>query len=208
VVGDAFSGLGDGYGFRVEAAPAHPGMLALGAPWGGGRDFRERAAELGHLAPTIALVRDRVGGRVSARRDGSVRIDYHPGRHEEAMLRRSLVEMCRLHLAAGALELRTAHTPGRGLRADAPERVRRAFLDALGRAPLARNRSLLFSAHQMGTARMGRDPRGAVCDGRGRVFGVRGLFVADASAFPASSGVNPMISVMALARMVAEGAEG
>jgi len=207
VVGDAFSGLGGGYGFRVEAAPAHPGMLALGAPWGGARAFRERALDFGHLAPTIALIRDRVGGRVSARRDGSVCIAYHPGRHEQAMLRRSLVEMCRLQLAAGALEVQTVHARERSLRADAPERVRRAFLEALGRAPVASNRSLLFSAHQMGTARMGRDPRGAVCDARGRVFGVRGLYVADASAFPSSSGVNPMISVMALAGLVAGDAE-
>jgi choline dehydrogenase-like flavoprotein len=36
------------------------------------------------------------------------------------------------------------------------------------------------------------------------VFGVKNLFVADASAFPASSGVNPMITVMALAACVAE----
>jgi choline dehydrogenase-like flavoprotein len=39
------------------------------------------------------------------------------------------------------------------------------------------------------------------------VFGVKGLYVADASAFPSSSGVNPMISVMALARCVAEAVE-
>jgi choline dehydrogenase-like flavoprotein len=37
------------------------------------------------------------------------------------------------------------------------------------------------------------------------VRGVEGLYVADASLFPASSGVNPMITVMALAKIVAEG---
>ena len=49
-----------------------------------------------------------------------------------------------------------------------------------------------------------RHRRTAVCDERGEVFGARGLYVADASAFPASSGVNPMISVMALAQCVAQ----
>jgi choline dehydrogenase-like flavoprotein len=68
-----------------------------------------------------------------------------------------------------------------------------------------RNWSTLFSAHQMGTCRMGNDPRTSVCDERGAVRGVHGLFVADASAFPGSSGVNPMITVMALAKMIAEG---
>jgi choline dehydrogenase-like flavoprotein len=51
---------------------------------------------------------------------------------------------------------------------------------------------------------MGADPRTAVCDAGGEVFGVRGLFIADASAFPASSGVNPMVTIMALAHHTAQ----
>jgi choline dehydrogenase-like flavoprotein len=51
---------------------------------------------------------------------------------------------------------------------------------------------------------MGRDARSAVCSAEGEVFGVRGLFIADASAFPASSGVNPMITIMALAHHTAQ----
>jgi choline dehydrogenase-like flavoprotein len=51
---------------------------------------------------------------------------------------------------------------------------------------------------------MGTDPHGSVCDERGAVRGVPGLYVADASLFPASSGVNPMLTIMALAHMVAQ----
>ena len=65
----------------------------------------------------------------------------------------------------------------------------------------------LFSAHQMGTCRMGRDPRSAVSDERGEVFGVRGLYIGDASAFPKSSGVNPMVTIMAMAHHTARGIE-
>jgi choline dehydrogenase-like flavoprotein len=72
------------------------------------------------------------------------------------------------------------------------------------REPVANNWCGLFSAHQMGTCRIGRDPHVAVCDGTGQVFGVRGLYVADASAFPASSGVNPMLTIMALAHFTAQ----
>ncbi|HEY8829141.1 MAG TPA: GMC family oxidoreductase, partial [Candidatus Limnocylindria bacterium] len=57
----------------------------------------------------------------------------------------------------------------------------------------------MFSAHQMGTAGMGGE-RDSVSDPDGAVRGVRGLHVADASAFPNASGVNPMLTVMALAR--------
>jgi choline dehydrogenase-like flavoprotein len=37
------------------------------------------------------------------------------------------------------------------------------------------------------------------------VHGLIGAFVADASLFPASCGVNPMITIMALARHIAVG---
>jgi choline dehydrogenase-like flavoprotein len=50
----------------------------------------------------------------------------------------------------------------------------------------------------MGTARMGAPGAGAI-DPEGRVYGVEGLYVADASAFPSASGVNPMLTIMALA---------
>jgi len=80
-----------------------------------------------------------------------------------------------------------------------------AFCDRVVAEPVAGNRCMVFSAHQMGTCRMGRERMNSVCDENGAVYGVKGLYVADASLFPASSGVNPMITVMALARCVANG---
>ena len=51
----------------------------------------------------------------------------------------------------------------------------------------------------MGTARMGATAADGAIDPDGRVYGVEGLLVADASAFPSASGVNPMLTIMALA---------
>jgi choline dehydrogenase-like flavoprotein len=55
----------------------------------------------------------------------------------------------------------------------------------------------------MGTARMGRDPARAVTDSWGRVRGIGGLTVADASLFPTCVGVNPQVSIMAFAARIA-----
>jgi len=137
-------------------------------------------------------------------------IDYRPGRTEQSLIAQGIVAGARVHLAAGAEEVLTLHTKGPSFRQTNATTSRDidTFCDRLLREPLADNRSLLFSAHQMGTCRIGRDARTAVCDENGQVFGVRGLYVADASAFPASSGVNPMITVMALAKCVAEAIPG
>lgn len=61
------------------------------------------------------------------------------------------------------------------------------------------------SAHQMGTCRMGSSEQVSVVDPRGRVWGTEGLYVSDASVFPSASGVNPMITTMAISHWIAGG---
>jgi choline dehydrogenase-like flavoprotein len=61
----------------------------------------------------------------------------------------------------------------------------------------------LFSAHQMGTCRMGTDPAGSVADPRGELHDTPGVWIGDGSAFPTPSGTNPMITIMALAHRTA-----
>ncbi|MGH7676800.1 MAG: GMC oxidoreductase [Gemmatimonadales bacterium] len=59
-----------------------------------------------------------------------------------------------------------------------------------------------------GSARSRPPPAGALVarlDGRGESHEVGALYVADGSAFPTSSGVNPMITIMAIADHVARG---
>jgi choline dehydrogenase-like flavoprotein len=207
IVCNEFANVAGNYGFRLETAPAHPGLLAFAVPWTSARQHRRLMQRCGHASTIIALTRDAAGGTVRVRRNGSAVIDYRPTPAQESLIRQGTVAAARVHLAAGAEEVITLHSAGFSFRRSPATRNKQidAFYERIRGEPVANNRSLLFSAHQMGTCRIGRDSRSAVCDDRGEVFGVRGLFVADASAFPASSGVNPMITVMALAKCVAEG---
>jgi choline dehydrogenase-like flavoprotein len=50
---------------------------------------------------------------------------------------------------------------------------------------------------QAGTARMGTDPEQSIVDANGRAHGVPGLYVADASTFPSSSGAPFTLTIMA-----------
>ena len=55
------------------------------------------------------------------------------------------------------------------------------------------------TAHVLGGAPIGSDPQTAVCDDRNRVFGYPGLYVVDGSAVPVNLGVNPALTITALA---------
>jgi choline dehydrogenase-like flavoprotein len=206
VLCDQFANLDGPYGFRLEAAPAHPGIVALALPWNGARSHRRHMQRVRNFGAIIALTRDSNSGRVKLGMNGRPVIEYYLGRREIEHLKRAIAEAARIHLAAGADGVLTVHTREhylRGARSRSPKEIE-DFLSGLSREAIDRNRSTLLCAHQMGTCRMGSDPRQAVCDSHGEVFGVAGLFIADASAFPLSSGVNPMITVMALAHHTAQ----
>ena len=115
--------------------------------------------------------------------------------------------MARLARAAGATEIVAAGMPPAWFGRDGTTFDR--FEERLAAFDFAPNRGAVFSAHQMGSVRMGSDPATHPCDTGGRVrvgprgdAVVQGLYVSDGSLFPTGIGVNPMITIMALARQV------
>ena len=210
-----FSEPGSGRnGYVIEAAPGHPGLLALALPWEGTEAHAGVMASSSHLSPLIAVTRDGGEGRTSLTKAGRVRLDYRLDPSGVATMRHALVSMARLARAAGATEILASGTPpiwyhpaAGGPEADARAYAR--FEAALAATDLAPNRAAVFSAHQMGSVRMGADPATHPCDPWGRVRAapsgdavIGGLYVGDASVFPTAIGVNPMITTMALARRV------
>jgi choline dehydrogenase-like flavoprotein len=59
------------------------------------------------------------------------------------------------------------------------------------------------TAHVMGTARMGNDPRKSVVDAFGRTHEIDNLFLADGSVFVSSGGFNPTNTIMSLSLRMA-----
>ncbi len=206
VVSKHFSRLDGNYGYHLEAAPVHPGLIALALPWSEPFEHRMVMESMAYLSALIAITRDHNGGRVTLDRAGRAVIRYPISTVSQSLLQHGIANIARIHWAAGAVEVRTLHTVSRVLRRASARDG--GDIDAFARSiqtlPVHGNRCGVFSAHQMGTCRMGTDPRRDVTDEHGAVHGVPGLYVADASLFPASSGVNPMISVMAIATLVGD----
>lgn len=80
--------------------------------------------------------------------------------------------------------------------------VRRRLL-ALGYASVVKRMPLAATAHACGTLMAGTDPARSVVDAEGRVHGLANVFVADGSALPRSSRVNPALTIYAWGLRVA-----
>jgi choline dehydrogenase-like flavoprotein len=200
-------------GYVIESAPGHPGLIALALPWEGTDAHAALLGRIRHVAPLIAVTRDGGEGTVRPTGGGHVRVDYRLGPEGIATLRHALVSMARLARAAGARRIVAVGTPPRwhapeSRLSDDEPRGFAVFEDALREFDFAPNRGGVFSAHQMGSVRMGADPGNYPSDPRGRLRArdgrpVPGLYVGDGSLFPTALGVNPMITILALGRRVA-----
>jgi choline dehydrogenase-like flavoprotein len=194
-------------GYVIESAPGHPGLLALALPWEGRAAHAAVMAESAHLGPLVAVTRDGGAGQVRLTRAGRVRIDYQLDELGVATMRHALVSMARLARAAGAESMVATGTPGTWWDASRGGSFER-YLETLLATDFRPNRAGVFSAHQLGTARMGADPTAHPCDPWGRVRTrrgdevIRGLYVGDGSLCPTGIGDNPMITIMAMARHV------
>ncbi len=200
VMSDAYADVAGPWGFRLEAAPTHPGLIASGFPWWDSAGHREIMTQCDRTAAFLAIVRDRGTGRVDVGRDGAVTVRYAPGAQERELMRRASLELARLHRAAGAERIVPLVTPPLEWRTGQPFDP---YLQRLEARPIEANRVLLFTAHQMSSCRIGHSPRSSVADPDGQVHGIRGLYVTDSSAMPTASGVNPVLSLMALAHRTA-----
>ena len=60
------------------------------------------------------------------------------------------------------------------------------------------------SDHEVGTSRLGDNPKTSVTDRDGKIHGIDNLFVADASVFPCVGVANSMLTITALGYRLAE----
>lgn len=174
-------------GILIEATATPPGMGSMILPGVGG-PLLERIARGAHVATLGAMVDDAPSGRVvGARRP---RIVYPLAREDGRRLVRAAGLMAEVLLAAGAdeVELGGGAPPVRGA-AELP--------GALARIDVRRLHLAAF--HPTGTAAAGADPARHPVDPAGRLRGASGVVVADASILPRCPGVNPQLSIMALA---------
>jgi choline dehydrogenase-like flavoprotein len=194
----AFAGAVEGSGFLVESVNLSLPFFASSMAFTGGAKHKERMLRLRHAATWHAVSHDTGSGEVVVDPSGEPVVRWSlDDPVDRAVAARGHVELARMHRARGAQEIFTLHW-------DDPAWREGEDLDAyLERLEAAPYEGLAFSAHQMGSCRLGADPATSVAGPWGELHDVPGVWIGDASALPTAPGVNPMLTIMALARRTA-----
>ncbi|KAH6963805.1 hypothetical protein DER45DRAFT_123402 [Fusarium avenaceum] len=217
---------GSGYGTKLETT-CMPFTIMPQTSWTGGLGTKLHMTKYRHMDAWISLTRDRDGGNIFVDpTTGRPRIDYTPSDYDRAHTIQGVEALAKICYVTGAVEIRPL-LPGlesftrsgeslsehsldsQGSVAD-PETEDPAFAAWLGRLREVGNKpptTAWSSAHQMGTCRMSASRDEGVVDEKGRVWDTENLYVADASVFPSASGVNPMITIMAIADWISRGVD-
>ena len=170
--------------------------LAFGGAWlpGVGRAHQRSMLEFGHVGSIGVHLSDQSSGQVDLTGNGALRARYKLTHADADRLTYGIARAAEIHFAAGAREVYPNIARVGTLTPDT--------LPAFESACFKPSELRLEAFHPMGTARIA-DEREGVCASDGSVHGTVDLYVADASLFPTSVGVNPMMTVIAFAARIA-----
>lgn len=201
ITNDQFTNLDGNYGFKIETPPAHTGLIGSSLPWLSAKQHKEMVLQSKHMANFIILARDKYAGKITLDKEHKPVIDYKLSQYDLNHLLIGIKEGIKIHLAAGAQKAHFLHNQLPAIETSDLNKLDQ-IVDSLS---WKENQYNLFSAHQMGSCRIGGDKKLHPVSPEGETYEVKDLFVMDASAFPKCSGVNPMLTIEALAHYLSQG---
>ncbi|KAI8139044.1 GMC oxidoreductase-domain-containing protein [Fennellomyces sp. T-0311] len=196
---------------RLEVPNVHAGALYGILPWSGALKHKQQALKYKYFSPFIILPSEKEStGYVSTNDKGEVSFDYNLVQSDRDRIIEAIDNTVQIACAAGAREIYTIQigvdpfvfAKDEEIRPDHPrfvkwrQQIRQYGLPDTGV-------STILSAHPQGTCRLGVSPEVGATKTTGETWEVENLYVADASLFPTSTGVNPMVTTEAVALYVA-----
>jgi long-chain-alcohol oxidase len=198
IYSDQHRSITGSYGVKYETTALQPVIAAAALPWRNPAQHRKFFAQLTNTVGIGVLLRDRDGGRVTTDAQGHPVTHYALSQFDRKHLRHGFISAARILEAAGARAIYSPHAmwcayePGRN-------GSLHSFTQSMDSAGWESGRLALFSFHIMGSARLGNSPDTSTTNPDGETWEARNLFVMDGSSFPSASGVNPMITIEAIA---------
>lgn len=193
-------------GFRIEAVPLQPGLLAMSLPWHGSADYWRTIQRAGHLAAWLVLVHDQDGrsGKVELDHAGQPRVGYRVTADLRGAISAGVEATLVAFRTAGAKRLLAPVWGLADFDCSQSEAAFAGYLRAQRKAAGCPGNLRLFSAHQMSSCRLASSAAHGAIDPTGRVFGTENVYVCDGSGLPTSTGVNPALTITTLSHYLAQ----
>jgi choline dehydrogenase-like flavoprotein len=183
-------------GFLIESIFLPIFQMAIAIPTFAS-DHRRMMMEFDRYTMAGVMTRDEPSGRVTISYNGNPKLEYNLSTQTIDNMARGMYIVAKMWFDVGATSVITSHV-------DIPEIKTRADIPNIKYAVRNNPNGLLVgSAHPQGGNKMGDNKEECIVDSNCRVYGFNNLYVCDASVFPTAIGVNPQLTVMALATITA-----
>jgi choline dehydrogenase-like flavoprotein len=185
----------EGRGIKLAENMVPPGALASQLPFHGSEAW-ELLQHYNNMALTGVMIEDSTTGSVKRAPFGLGGARYMLTDNDHERLIEGAKKLAELHFTMGAervllpfAHMHMAHSID-DLKKVSTKTIKKSTMD-------------MFTVHLMGTAQIGSKAESSVVDPSGQLWDLPGCYVADASLFPSYAAVNPQVSIMALAMLVA-----
>jgi hypothetical protein len=183
-------------GFLIESIFLPVFQMALAIPTFG-IDHAKMMERFNNYTMAGIMTRDEPVGIVTISYNGNPKVVYNLAPKTIDDMARGMAILAKMWFSIGAKSVITSHR-------DMPELRTKADIPMLKDAVRNNPDGLMIgSAHPQGGNKMGSNTGECVVDSDCKVYGFENLYVCDASVFPTALGVNPQLTVMALATIAA-----
>lgn len=183
-------------GLMFEGGSLPFDVAALGVLWTGHR-FMDLMEKFPYLATFGFMIQEKSRGSVRRGPGGRPLMFYNLNQEDTERMQRGVEILCEVYQAAGAKRVFP-------FVAGHDEVTTKEELEKLKNSRIGPGDMDMAAFHPLGTCRLGTDPARSCIGPDHEAHDVEGLYVCDGSAVPSSLGVNPQMTIMALALRAAE----
>lgn len=195
----------------LETPPGHPAIMSTVLPWQNGLLYKLLMLQYRHIAAFLGIPRDRShrDNRVVLDAQGAPIVHYRITEVDKDLVLVGIEQALRLLYSdprVAVMLVGDASLPCFSRHASVSEEVNAKrfedYLAVVKRRGIQPLQTQLYSAHQLSSVRMAATAEEGPVSPSGELFECEGLFVADGSVLPTSLGINPMLTIEAMAQMI------
>jgi choline dehydrogenase-like flavoprotein len=190
-------------GFMLESVFPNPGQLGAFLPFIG-EEHQNLMKRIDNLAAAGILIRDTPKGTISLNMSRDPIIHYQLDDYDKKNLALGIQKLSEIYLKKGAERIILTRRTDPIITRDEYEQDPKILQKRISPENIGADQLIVGAVHPQGGNRMGEDPKNSVVDSKCQHHHVKNLFICDASVFPTAVGVNPMLTIMGIAKRTAQ----